>query len=177
MYVLLKFVGDDTIVVEAVSKDKSLLVQRMRKKGKRIIEDYYEDDDYGQTIKEELLKSIATATDEWSDGDEECPLAFKIVDTDVLKPKTKKKHLYTKFAFGREIQNRLEEVENKDDVLKLVEEYNDTENIVIRQFNTEAERRAYLMGLNDCYGWDRFMDIKMEYPSLAKWIPNKPNIN
>ena len=173
MYALIKQVGDDATVV-AVSESKELLRKRLDREARRILKIYYYDstDPWGQQILAELLSSLdtlkKTKKDEWGDGDTEDPLQFQIVRVPVIK--RKRRPVTVRMAFGSETVHNIDNIETWEDLDRFLKEYKDTDLLPVRRFRTREEKKAYLLGVRDNYGYEKFCNIDEEYPSVARHI-------
>lgn len=171
MYILVKKLGDDATVIATCRKPEPLR-KLLKKDARRIIREYYfnvdEDDDTGAQLRDETLASIdaITTQNHWDDGDEEYLLSYDIVKAPELKVPSKT--YVTKYAFGSEVNHKLEDAESGEEFDAILEEYGDTDMLVVRRFNTQAEKDAYTLGLCDNYGNEAFCNINREYPAFAK---------
>lgn len=170
MYILIKKLGEETSIL-AASESKELLREKLIKEAKRILSSYLNPaDETDKKKKEELFHSLNNLTDatNWTDGDPLSPLTFTISRVPVLK---KNKQPYVlKMAFGTEVVRAIEDAKSSEEQKEVLEEYQDTDLIVVKKFNTLQEKKAYLWGVNDCYGNEAFMDIDYHYPAFAKKI-------
>ena len=170
MYILIKQLGEETSIL-AVSESKELLREKLIKEAKRILSSYLNPaDETDRKKKKELFNSLNSLTDatSWTDGDPLSPLTFTISQVPVLK-KNKQPHIL-KMAFGTEVVRAIQNAESPEEQKAILEEYQDSDQIIVKKFNTLQEKKAYLQGINDCYGYGAFMDIGYEYPALAKKI-------
>ena len=173
MYILVKKLGDDAIVMATCRKPEPLR-KFLKKDARRIIMDYYAAtgnnliDEYGAQLRDETLASIdaITTQNHWDDGDEEYLLSYDIVKAPELKVPSKT--YVTKYAFGSEVNRKLEDAVSREEFDAILEEYGDTDMLVVRRFNTQAEKDAYTLGLCDNYGNEAFCNINREYPVFAK---------
>ena len=176
MYALVNNCGNE-YRIQAVSEDKTLLREILVKRAKKYVKDYFLGEDGGgaDTVSRErgrqMLEHLKYGFngDYWDDEDDAYLMSWEIVKV----PLAGRKHepVTVKMAFGNGITRALEDVESPEDVRRLLGEYLETDALVIRKFRTKAERKAYLQGIQDCYGWDKFIDICQEYPRIAKQIP------
>ena len=175
MYILVKRCGDYATVLATCRKPEPLR-ELLKRDARRIIREYYAEtgedliDEYGAQLRDEALASIDAITTEnhWDDGDEECLLSYDIVKAPELKVPSKP--FVTKYAFGSEVNRKLEDAETREEFDAILEEYGDTEQLVVRKFNTQAEKDAYTLGLCDNYGNEAFCNINREYPAFAKQV-------
>ena len=170
MYILIKQLGEETTIL-AGSENKKLLREKLIKEAKRILSSYLNPaDEADKKKKKELFHSLNNLTDatSWTDGDPLSPLTFTISRVPVLK---KDKQPYVlKMAFGREVVRAIYDAGSSEEQKAILEEYQDTDQIVVKKFNTLQEKKAYLQGVNDCYGYEAYMDIGYECPDFAKKI-------
>ncbi len=173
MYILVKKLGNDATVM-ATCRNPEPLRKLLKKDARRIIRDYYAAtdnnliDEYGAQLRDETLASIdaITTQNHWDDGDEDYLLSYDIVKAPELKVPSKT--YVTKYAFGSEVNRKLEDAESGEEFDAILEEYGDTDMLVVRRFNTQAEKDAYTLGLCDNYGNEAFCNINREYPAFAK---------
>ena len=90
MWILITTVDKETRAI-AVSKDKDLLRKKLVKDARKYIKDYYFNsysDEYGRNVGNALLNTLkGFSEDYWEDGDEECPVTYRIMEAPViLKP-------------------------------------------------------------------------------------------
>lgn len=170
MYILIKKLGEETSIL-AASENKELLREKLIKEAKRILSSYLNPaDETDKKKKEELFHSLNNLTDvtSWTDGDPLSPLTFTISQVPVLK-KNKRPHVL-KMAFGTEVVRAIEDAESPEEQQAVIKEYQNGELIVVKKFNTLQEKKAYLQGINDSYGYEAFMNIGYAYPAFAKKI-------
>ena len=170
MYTLIKQLGEDTSIL-AVSESKELLRKKLAREAKRILSSYLNPaDEADKKKKKELFHSLNNlgSADSWTDGDTLDPLIFTISRAPVLKKNKQPRVL--KMAFGTEVVRAILNAESPEDQKAILEEYQDTDQIVVKKFNTLQEKIAYLQGVKDCYGNEAFMDIGYECPDFAKKI-------
>ena len=179
MYILLKTLGDEPTVM-GVCRRPEPLRKLLKTDAKRIIRNYYFDcdknnDKDGARLRDEKLASIEAITTEnyWDDGDEDYLLSYEIFKA--AEQKDRSKTFTTKYAFGSEINDKLEDAETEDDFDTIFEEYKDTDSLIVRKFDTNAEKCAYIQGLRDNYGNETFCPIPDEYPEFNKYL-NKHNL-
>ena len=170
MYILIKQLGEETTIL-AGSENKKLLREKLIKEAKRILSSYLNPaDETDRKKKKELFHSLNNLTNatSWTDGDPLSPLTFTISRVPVLKKNKQPRVL--KMAFGTEVVRAIEDAESPKEQKAILKEYQNTEQIVVKKFNTLQEKTAYLQGVNDCYGNEAFMDIGYSYPAFAKKI-------
>ena len=170
MYILIKQLCEETSIL-AVSENKELLREKLIKEAKRILSSYLNSaDEADKKKKKELFHSLNNLTDatSWTDGDPLSPLTFTISRVPVLK-KDKQPHVL-KMAFGREVVRAIYDAGSPEEQKAILKEYQDTDQIVVKKFSTLQEKKAYLQGVNDCYGNEAYMDIGYECPDFAKKI-------
>ena len=144
MYVLINQCGDD-FSVEAVSQDKDLLRKKLVKKAVKYVKDYFlnsSSDEISIAKGKRLLEELKTFNvDYWDDEDDSYLMAWKIEKAPCLKKKTKTLTLV--MAYGKETVNRIEDnLGDRKEIDSIIEEYKDTDALIIKTFKTAAEKKA-----------------------------------
>lgn len=181
MYALVNICGND-FSIEAVSENKKQLQRKLVKRARAYIRDYFlkdKNDTYDLEIGRDLSRSLdlAEKSDEgvnhWDDGDGSYVMSWDVTEVPFLKGRTKP--LTVLMAFGAEPIRALDENDSAREQAEALEEYVDTDMLVKRTFQTAAERRAYLQGVADNYGWDSYVNLEKHYPAVAKRLATQIN--
>lgn len=177
MYALIKTVGAD-IEVLAVSADRDLLRKRLVRVATKFIKDYYLSEtnnghsvDYGRMLLKQLNES--DPGDQWNDMQESYLYSLEIVSAPLLSRPRRKRTV--KMAYGSEPVRAFDDCSTRAEFLEVAERYKETDQLVVRQFDTAGEERAYFQGINDSSGWEKIADLKAFYPSWSRLIPDKPS--
>ena len=164
MYVLINQCGND-FSVESASESKPALRRLLNDKATEYVKDFFFEDKCDETSKAKgrrFLDELENFSgDYWDDEDDSYLMSWRIVKVQyICKPAKKKKKITAVMAFGEEI---VQAIDNGQDTKDILDEYAGTDSLVVRKFETEAEKKAYEQGLNDMYGWEKFMELTDKY--------------
>lgn len=164
MYVLIQECGND-FRIESASESKPALRRRLKDRATEYVKNFFFEDNCDETSKakgRQFLDELKNFSgDYWDDEDDYYHMSWRIVKVQYIrKPAKKKKTIPVVMAFGEEIVGA---IDDGQDVKEILDEYAGTDSLVVRKFNTEAEKKAYKQGLIDVYGWEMFMELTEKY--------------